>query len=252
MKKIAKKLFQRLGYDIVAKNGATASDGFPPDLTPEEKEIVRLVTPFTMTSVERVVSLVHAARYVVENSIAGDIVECGVWRGGSAMAVAEVMSRLGDTSRKLYLYDTFEGMSEPTDKDKQFDGAAAAQLLSGEEKNTGIWCYAGRDEVAANLGKTGYPPENIVYVEGKIEDTVPGTMPAEIALLRLDTDWYESTHHELTHLYPRLVRGGVLIIDDYGHWQGAKEATDEYFANLGGPRPFLHRIDYTGRLLIKA
>ena len=72
-------------------------------------------------------------------------------------------------------------------------------------------------------------------------------MPERIALLRIDTDWYESTRHELVHLYPRLSPGGVLIIDDYGHWQGARKAVDEYFqAGL-----FLNHIDYTGRLAIK-
>lgn len=212
-----------------------------------------MVAPFTMTSVERIVSLIHAAKYLTENKIAGDVVECGVWRGGSAMAVAETLKRLGDTTRKFYLYDTFAGMTEPTQKDKQFDGKAAKQLLQNEAKDTGIWCYADKNEVAENLRKIGYPEGNIILIEGKIEDTVPGVLPTGIAILRLDTDWYESTLHELTYMYPRLVRGGVLIIDDYGHWQGAREATDEYFAGqTGGPRPFLHRIDYTGRLLIKA
>lgn len=108
-----------------------------------------------------------------------------------------------------------------------------------------------KEEVSLNLSNTNYPDDNIILVEGKIEETLPGVIPDEIAMLRLDTDWYASTLHELKHLYPRLVRGGVLIIDDYGHWQGAREATDEYFAAEPKPRPFLHRIDYTARLLIK-
>lgn len=249
MKTLIRKVFNRFGYEIVA-NGA--AEMFPPDLTDEEREICKLVAPFTMTSAERIVSVINAARYLVENNIDGDVVECGVWRGGSAMAAAITLKRLGDTTRKLYLYDTFEGMTTPGEKDRQFDGKPAGQLLEQEEKNTGIWCYAGKDEVAQNLRDTGYPDDNIILIEGKIEETVPGVMPADIAMLRLDTDWYESTLHELTHLYPRLRPGGVLIIDDYGHWQGAREATDEYFAALPGPRPFLHRIDYTGRMLIKA
>ena len=77
---------------------------------------------------------------------------------------------------------------------------------------------------------------------------IPKYLPGEIALLRLDTDWYKSTQHELIHLYPLLVGSGVLIIDDYGHWQGAKKAVDEYFSDK---KILLNRIDYTGRISIK-
>ena len=109
---------------------------------------------------------------------------------------------------------------------------------------------AGFDEVRRNLASTGYPSDRLHFIRGRVEDTIPASAPESIALLRLDTDWYESTRHELTHLYPRLVRGGVLIIDDYGHWQGARQATDEYFSVLGSP-VLLHRIDYTGRIAVK-
>lgn len=97
---------------------------------------------------------------------------------------------------------------------------------------------------------TGYDEQNVVFVKGKIEETVPAQVPERIALLRLDTDWYESTRHELVHLFPRLVRGGVLIIDDYGHWQGARKATDEYFRE-NGISLLLNRIDFSARIGIK-
>jgi hypothetical protein len=96
----------------------------------------------------------------------------------------------------------------------------------------------------------GYPKEKLHYVQGKVEDTIPGAAPGQIALLRLDTDWYESTHHELIHLYPRLSAGGVLIVDDYGHWQGSRRAVDEWIAQTGA-RILLNRIDYTGRVAVK-
>jgi hypothetical protein len=103
------------------------------------------------------------------------------------------------------------------------------------------WCVAGVQSVRKNVLSTGYPEEKLHLVQGKVEDTLPAAAPERIALLRLDTDWYESTRHELVHLYPRLVPNGVLIIDDYGDWVGAKEAVDE----------FLSRMDNTGRLIIK-
>lgn len=249
MKTIVKTIFKKYGYDIVpSDNGSYVN--FPPDLSDDEKEIFNKVKPFTMTSVERAVSLMQAVKYVVENEIEGDFVECGVWRGGSMMIVALILRQLGDTNRKLYLYDTFEGMPAPSDEDVDFQGTAAEKLFNETVKTDEGWCYADRADVLRNLHTTDYPKDNIFLVEGKVEDTIPETLPEKICLLRLDTDWYDSTKHELTHLYPNLSENGVLIIDDYGHWQGARKATDDYFAQMKF-KPFLQRIDYTGRLLIK-
>jgi hypothetical protein len=104
--------------------------------------------------------------------------------------------------------------------------------------------------VRNNVCGTGYPREKLHFVVGKVEDTIPATMPRKIALLRLDTDWYDSTKHELSHLFPLLRPQGVLIVDDYGHWQGARKAVDEYFA-AHQTGILLHRIDYTGRIAVK-
>lgn len=250
MKGLIKRVLGVAGYDVVPRDVMPKGESAP-DLTADERETVARVAPFTMTSAERIISLIQATRHVVENGIAGDIAECGVWRGGSMMAIAETLKRLGDTSRRLYLYDTFEGMSIPAAHDVQFDGRPAGELFDEKAKENEPWCYAGEDEVRRNLESTGYPSEMITLVKGKVEATIPGTMPEGLALLRLDTDWYESTRHELVHLYPKLANGGILIIDDYGHWQGAKQAVDEYFATNDGRRPFLHRVDYTARLIVK-
>ena len=205
-----------------------------------------------MPSPSRVTALCEAVRYLADAEVQGDVVECGVWRGGSMMAVARSLLQFGDTSRHLYLFDTFQGMTAPTKKDVTFRGDSAARLLEVEApaEAESVWCIASLEEVRSNMQATGYPSARIHYVEGRVEETIPAQMPDSIALLRLDTDWYESTRHELEHLYPRLVKGGVLILDDYGHWQGARQAVDEYFARTGG-RPLLHRIDYSGRLAIK-
>jgi hypothetical protein len=158
--------------------------------------------------------------------------------------------RLGDTGRSLYLYDTFEGMPPPTDLDKDYLGNTAASQMAVQDKNSIIWARAQLEQVQANMAVTQYPSERTVYVKGKVEDTIPTQIPHRIALLRLDTDWYESTRHEMEHLFPRLVVGGVLILDDYGHWEGARRAVDEYLAEHR-IKLMLGRIDMGGRIAVK-
>ena len=195
---------------------------------------------YTMTSRSRMFAVYEAVRTIVSVGIPGDVAECGVWRGGSMMMAAMALVYFGDTSRRLYLYDTFEGMTEPSAIDYDlYERPATKQHYPG-------WCAATLQEVIENMTKTGYPQSNIVYVTGKVEETIPETMPERIALLRLDTDWYQSTAHELKHLYPLVSQKGFLIIDDYGHWKGAKLAVDEYFGNID-----MIEIDYTGRMIVK-
>lgn len=222
-----------------------------PDVDDAVREIFNRVKPYTMTSPERVIGLCDAVRYVVANGVEGAIVECGVWRGGSSMAAALMLSALGAADRDLYLFDTFEGMSEPGELDRRAsDAAGAAELLATSAKGDKVWAYSPLDEVRKNLASTGYPIERISFIQGKVENTIPGGAPERIALLRLDTDWYESTRHELEHLFPRLVPGGVLIIDDYGAWEGARRAVDEYIG-AGKVKILLNRIDETGRVGVK-
>jgi O-methyltransferase len=231
-------------------NRATASVRLK-DVDPWVQDIVRRVLPFTMTSPERIAALCKAVEYVVGNRIPGDFVECGVWRGGSSMAAALAFDHFGERDIGLHLYDTFEGMSAPSEHDLQAQsGRTAENLLSGAEKDERIWCVAPIEGVQRNLATTGYPEGRIRYVQGKVEDTIPAAIPERISILRLDTDWYESTAHELVHLYPRLSVGGVLIIDDYGYWAGARKAVDDYFAG-NRPAPLLNRIDGTGRIAVK-
>jgi hypothetical protein len=228
-------------------------DFFPPDFTEEEKENISFIEGTTMTSIERQVSLIRAIDYLVKNKIPGDIVECGVWKGGSMMLVAKRLLQLNDGNRALFLFDTFEGMSEPDERDvNSVDNKTAQELLNKEKKLDGnnVWCYSSLEEVKSNLKKTNYSSEKIFYFKGKVEQTLPEPSIGNIALLRLDTDWYESTKHELEVLYDKVVEGGVLIIDDYGHWSGSRKAVDE-FIKKRKLRIFLNRIDYTGRLAIK-
>jgi O-methyltransferase len=244
MKVVVRNCLRRLGYELVATHR------LPPDLTERERRIVSAARAYTLTGADRLAGVIEATTYIVRNNIPGDFVECGVWRGGSMMAVALTLLELGETSRHLYLYDTFAGMPAPTDRDRDLDGTPARTLLDDVSVADGIRCIADLEDVTRNIERTGYPASRVTFVRGKVEDTIPAIAPEHIALLRLDTDWYASTKHELTHLYPRLSTRGVLILDDYGHWQGAREAADEYFAEHG-LAPILVRLDYTGRLTLK-
>ena len=226
-------------------------DRLPADIDPVSHETIKFVRPYTMTTAERVFALCQAVRYVVVNGIEGDIVECGVWKGGSMMAVARTLIEEADTSRHLHLFDTFEGMVTPGPHDRFLDGTPAIEVFEREiaAAATASWCEASIDEVRAGLALTGYPEDRISYVAGRVEDTLPEAAPERVAILRLDTDWYESTSHELRCLYPRLQAGGVLIVDDYGFWQGSRRAVDEYFDTLER-RPLLTRIDDSGRIAV--
>jgi hypothetical protein len=201
-----------------------------------------------------VFALVEAVRYVTRQRIEGDLVECGVWQGGSSMAMAHALVASGDTGcdRDIYLYDTFSGMSQPGDMDINWRGHAAKdrfeELKLSEQSSD--WCHFSLDDVKRNLYSTGFPSERLHFVAGMVEKTIPQVVPEKIAVLRLDTDWYESTKHELVHLFPRVSKFGVVIIDDYGYWQGARKAVDEYIAE-NNLCLYLHRIDHTGRTIIK-
>lgn len=234
-----------MGYKLVHA-------GVAPDMTDAGFRAVHEGSaPYSMGTSERLYALYQAVRYVEQRAIPGAIVECGVWRGGSAMACALTLRQTGGLQRPLYLYDTFAGMPEPGGRDVDFRGRVAhatwRRLRTGDANE---WCLATLDEVRANLLSTGHPEERLHFVRGKVEDTIPGEAPERIALLRLDTDWYESTYHELVHLYPRLAPGGVLIVDDYGFWRGSREATDQYFKEQGVTM-LLTRLDHSARMGVK-
>jgi O-methyltransferase len=250
-KRIVRGASRRVGYNRTTTEKTEATPLFPPDFDDATQDLCRQVRPFTMTSPERVFALRQSVLYLVQHEIRGDIVECGVWKGGSMMAVALTLQESSVTDRNLHLFDTFEGMSAPGPGDVSFRGESAANLLSKSGRDSSwVWANSALDEVKRNLNTTGYPSERIFFIKGRVEETLPEQAPARIALLRLDTDWYESTYHELLHLYPRLCPGGVLIIDDYGHWKGARNAVDKYFAERK-LKLLLHRIDYTGRICVK-
>lgn len=247
MRKIIRWLARKLSRPSVAVN-----IGKPSDLSSYDASIIDAISGQTMTTLERQIALINAVRYLARHNLPGVFVECGVWRGGSAMAIALTLLQEGVNDREIYLFDTFEGMTDPESIDKMWSGESAAKKLQDDPEKKGLeWAVASLGDVQENMRRTGYPTSLIHYIEGPVESTIPGRFsPQQIALLRLDTDWYASTKHELVHLYPRLIKSGVLIIDDYGWWQGARRAVDEYFHQLRQPI-YLHRVDESGRCLIK-
>lgn len=225
----------------------------PIEATEGERSIIERVQPFTMTSDERIWSLLRAIRYIHDCSIEGAVVECGVWRGGSMMAAALQLLALESSNRDLWLYDTYTGMTQPTSEDKETtSGVSAKKLLEMTDIGDGnnVWCVADETDVRSNMMSTGYPTDRTRFIKGDVAQTLQEHAPSSIALLRLDTDWYASTKAELELLYSRLAPGGVCILDDYGHWQGARQAVDEYFAS-NPPRPLMVPIDFSGRIFTK-
>lgn len=246
-KNIIKKTVNLCGYDIRKKQKIT------PDINSDKKflKLYKLCKNFTMTSKERMYALYKSVNYIIQSKIPGDFVECGVWKGGSTMLIAFILREMNIKDRKIYLYDTFEGMTKPKKYDYPHLGNnyyAYKKWKKNQAKSCNEWCYAPLTEVKKNMSLTKYPKNNIIYVKGKVEHTIPKKIPKKISLLRLDTDWYESTKHELVYLYPNLLLSGVLIIDDYGKWMGSKKAVDEYFND---DCILLNRIDNCGRIGVK-
>jgi hypothetical protein len=242
-----------------ASQAPAADHGFfvYPTMSPAFIDMVKRCMPCTMTTPARQFALHKAVHHIVAAGITGDYVECGVWRGGASMMAALTFLEAGDTARTLWLYDTYAGMPRPTDHDARIkvDGSGHGRItmdkwLAEQRDGFNNWCYASLDDVTANMRSTGYPTERLRFIRGMVEHTIPATIPERIALLRLDTDFYESTLHEMRHLYPRLAPGGVLIIDDYGVWRGSKLAVDEYLREIGEPL-LLTSVDETAVVAVK-
>lgn len=246
---INRVLIKLTGYRFQKAPDPNRPLSLPRQYDNEAKAIIRRVKPRTLTGVEKIYGLIEATRYVISSDIEGDIVECGVWRGGSMQTVALVLKSLGASDRNIHLFDTFEGMPPPGEEDLRFDGEAAKSLLEGGTRDQSIWAYATLDDVKEGIGEVDYPAARVHFHQGMVEQTIPDQAPDKIAILRLDTDWYASTIHELNHLYDRLTPGGVLIIDDYGYWKGSRQATDEFIAKRG-LKLFLAPL-LSGRIAIK-
>ena len=248
---VVAKFVKRFGYALTPIQ-ASFLDKIP-DLNAKEKSAVRECMPYSMTSPERMVATVLACKYVIDNGIHGDFVEVGVWRGGNAFLAKQIFDLYG-APVTVWLFDTFAGMTEPGPEDLKTSSREPAEVqFKKSQKDEHVdWCYASLDDVKSSASEMFGTLEGIRFIQGDVLETLDQTtnLPKTISILRLDTDWYASTKKELDVLYPRLATNGVLMIDDYGHWDGARSAVEEYFARSSA-KPLLAPVDYTGRIALK-
>jgi len=250
IKKIINKTFLSLGFEIKKINKMPNLL----ELEIDEKEIINFIikNDLSMASPSRLIATLIATKYVCQSKIEGDFVECGVWRGGNSIIALQIINKLNE-NKNIWLYDTFEGMTKPTEYDYENTTGKKAIIEYNNNKrdDNSNWCYASLEDVKENINSFKFSSK-INYIKGDISETLKDykNIPEKISVLRLDTDWYESTKKELEMLYPKLSVGGVLIIDDYGHWGGCKKAVDEYFKK-NVRKPLLIPSDYTGRISIK-
>lgn len=255
-RRLVSRILRRFGYDLlpVSKVDLAYFAGVIPYANDQQIEVMNTCRPFTQTTRENCFALIRATEYISRNSIPGTFVECGVWKGGSVMAMAMTLDAMGET-RDMYLFDTYSGM--PPGQSDDIDLEGNDERWYREESDAFVhagrgekWNAISLEEVQNNLNSLSSTKQRFHFIEGRVEDRLPAAAPQSIALLRLDTDFYASTKHELEHLFPRLVKGGILIVDDYGHFLGARKAVDEYF-HAHDLRLFMHRVDYTSIIGIK-
>ena len=252
--RLFKSLFKKINYNLHKIEPIKLSNEYP-ELNNFERELIDICSKYSMTSLERMFALMKAINFIDENNVEGDFVECGVWKGGNLILFQKLNEKF-KLNKKIYAYDTFEGMTEPEDIDETFDGKSSKDILNklykknvNRKKNIVI-ADCSIDEVKKNFEMYSNS-KNLICIKGSVEKTlnVKENLPKKISILRLDTDWYSSTKKELEILFPLLEKNGILIIDDYGFWKGARKAVDEYFLNKNIT---MFKIDFTGRMIINS
>ena len=218
-----------------------------PEINDEDKVLIDSIGEHSLTPLVRRWTLIKAMHYINQNKLDGDIVECGIWRGGNIFLAKKIQDLFyNEIKRTFYGYDTFEGMPEPS----IYDGEKVNKIYKLFESKNEKWTKASLEYVISSAKKFFTNIENLKFIKGKVEETLINkeNLPKKISLLRLDTDFYESTKIELEILYPLLVQNGVLIIDDYGDFLGCRKAVDDFFFKRG---VLMIGIDKSCRILIK-
>lgn len=238
---------------VLSHRVSPASPVYPLEASERERLIIDSAICYSMTNPDRLWSAMKAVEYVSRRRISGAVVECGVWQGGSVIAMISQLMDMGDTEREVWLYDTFEGMTEPTKDDSLArTGASAEEIMRSTPREPGfnVWAISSLEEARANIETVGYPSDRLRWVVGDVSTTLQHYVPDEIAVLRLDTDFYESSRDELEYLYPLISPGGVCIIDDYGFWNGQRKAVDEFLDRLPD-KPLMFKVDDGARMWLK-
>ena len=194
-----------------------------------------LAPAFTMMDLTRLRQLARLAHLVVQEKVAGAIVECGTWRGGGIALIDKVMRDAGDP-RPLWGFDSFEGLPAPGERDA--DEVHQAFFIG--------WCTASEADVNRALRIVGGDVGHLHLVRGWLSETLPSAATGPIAFLNIDVDWYDSVKMALDVLVDRVVAGGVINIDDYGRWRGCDEAVRDFFAQRSLPLTLLQRTGNQG------
>ena len=251
LKKFIKRILNNFGYKIISKKLVQEGRKFNCRSHQEELKEFEKVEHLALSSLPNKWSLIQSLKYIKENNIDGDIVETGVYKGANLILVNNFLNK-HKLKKTIFAYDTYSGQPDPTELDFDLKGTNMVEKFSELKKKNIIPVFCSLDDVKKNITQySEYDLTNFKFVKGKVEDTLnkKDNLPLKISILRLDTDFHDSIKKSLEILYPLLSNGGVLIVDDYGHFKGAKIAVDNFFKDK--KNILMHRVDYTCRLIIK-
>jgi O-methyltransferase len=200
--------------------------------------VLRTAAARSLCSPERLRGLRALAADVAQRNLTGDVAECGVYRGGSAAVLADQLLHRSPTTA-MWLFDAFDGMPKP-----------------GAEDPAEAWTEVGRyasseGAVRETFAAARVPFDRVHIVAGRFEETLPRFAPPPLVFLHVDCDWYASVKLCLSTLYDAVVTGGIVVIDDFGHWEGCRRAVEQFFAERG-IQPTLIAIDYTSHYFVKS
>ena len=252
LKKIIKIFLNSFGYKIISKKGwSERVENLIVEATKQDLNKFEKIEHLSLSSPPNKWSLLQSLKYIKENNIDGDIVETGVYKGANLILINDFIKRY-NLKKNIFAYDTYSGQPDPSELDHDLKGTSMIKKFNDFKKKNIIPVFCSLEDVKTNIIKySEYDLNNFIFVKGKVEETldIKKNLPSKISLLRLDTDFHDSIKKSLEILYPILSRGGVLIIDDYGHFKGAKIAVDNFFKEQ--KNILMHRVDYTCRLIIK-
>ena len=252
LKRLIKKFLSKLNYRIISKNDWSSKvENLIVEASENDLNEFKKIDSISLTSYPNRWSLLQSLNHICENNVEGDIVETGVYKGANLILINNFLYR-HNLEKRIYAYDTYSGQPEPSEKDYDIKGTKMTDKFDDYKKKNIIPVFCSLKEVKNNISKySNHDLSKITFIKGKVEETLidEKNIPKKISLLRLDTDFHDSIKKSLEILYPKLNNGGVLIIDDYGHFKGAQIAVDNFFQNK--KNIWMHRVDYTCRLIIK-